>query len=128
MANKKKAKSCKQSTLNKIETKIYNILNKLNLQFKTQATIDKYNVDFLVENKYIIECYGDFWHCNPQKYPPHYFNKGKRKTAEEIWQRDTCRKQKLEEMGYEFLHIWESEINSNSKSISKKIKKYIKKC
>lgn len=126
MAKKKRSNTCKQSTLNKIETKIYDILTKLNVKFKTQATIDKYNVDFLVDDKYIIECYGDFWHCNPQRYSPSYFNKGKRKTAEEIWKRDNCRKEKFEELGYKFLHLWESEINDNVRLVSKKIKKYIR--
>lgn len=122
-----KPKSSNKSTLNNIETKIYNILNTLNFSIKTNAQIDKYNVDFLVNDKYIIEVYGDFWHCNPTKYSAEYFNRGKRKTAEEIWKRDECRKQLFESLGYTFLSLWESEINGNTKNVRNKIKKLISK-
>ena len=111
---------------NKIEQTVSSILSKLNLPFKEQVSVDKYTVDFLVDDKYIVECYGDFWHCNPQQYTSSYFNKGKRKTAEEIWQRDMERKKKFEEMGYKFLCLWESDIRKNPKIIKSKIKRYIK--
>jgi very-short-patch-repair endonuclease len=88
--------------------------------------LDKYTVDFLVDDKYIVECYGDFWHCNPQQYTSSYYNKGKRKTAQEIWQRDKERKEKFEEMGYKFLCIWESDIRKNPRIVKSKIKRYIK--
>jgi very-short-patch-repair endonuclease len=111
---------------NKIEQTVSSILSRLNLPFKEQVSVDKYTVDFLVDDKYIVECYGDFWHCNPQQYTSSYFNKGKRKTAEEIWQRDMERKKKFEEMGYKFLCLWESDIRKNPKIIKSKIKRYIK--
>lgn len=122
MARKKRFKSRKQSTLNKIETKVYNILKSLGVSFKVQTSVDRYNVDFLVEDKYIIECFGDFWHCNPQKYKPDFFNRGKKKTAEEIWQRDNCRKNTFEQLGYKFLNLWESELGGSCKSARKKIR------
>lgn len=116
----------KKSTLNHIETEVYNILKSLNVPFKAQATVGRYNVDFLVDDKYIIECYGDFWHCNPAKYSPEYYNRGKRKTAKEIWQRDSCRKETFEELGYKFIHLWESQINDNSKKVRTLLKRYLK--
>lgn len=111
---------------NKIEQTISSILTRLNLPFEEQVAVDKYTVDFLVDKKYIVECYGDFWHCNPQQYTSSYFNKGKKKTAEEIWQRDMERKKKFEEMGYKFLCIWESDIRRDPKIVKSKIKRYIK--
>lgn len=126
MSKKKRFKSCKQSTsLNNIETKIYEILKQFKVPFTVQATVDKYNVDFLIDNKYIVEVYGDFWHCNPEKYSAEYFNRGKKKTAKEIWQRDACRKQKFESQGFKFLHLWESEINKDMRSVRKKLKQLI---
>lgn len=113
-------------TTNKIEQTVSSILSRLNLPFKEQVSVDKYTVDFLVDDKYIVECYGDFWHCNPQQYTSSYFNKGKRKTAEEIWQRDMERKKRFEEMGYKFLCLWESDIRKDPKIIKSKIKRYIK--
>jgi len=121
---KHKKKSTQQ--LNKIETTVQNMLNALQVSYIPNAQVDKYSVDFLIEGKYIIECYGDFWHCNPTKYAPSYYNKGKKKTASDIWERDESRKNLFQSLGYKFLHLWESEINGNQKNVRKKIKKLIK--
>lgn len=111
---------------NTIENKVEVILQSLNVPYKPQATIDRYTVDFLVNEKYIVECYGDYWHCNPQHYTSSYFNKGKKKTAEEIWCRDQQRKEHFEKLGYKFLCLWEHEINDTPKIARSKIKKIIK--
>jgi len=118
-------KSDKQVT-NKIEQTVSTILSRLNLPFEEQVAVDKYTVDFLVDNKYIVECFGDFWHCNPQQYTSSYYNKGKKKTAEEIWKRDKERKETFEQLGYKFLCIWESDIRRDPKIVKSKIKRYIK--
>ena len=118
-------KSDKQVT-NKIEQTVSTILTRLNLPFEEQVVVDKYTVDFLVDNKYIVECFGDFWHCNPQQYTSSYYNKGKKKTAEEIWKRDKERKETFEQLGYKFLCIWESDIRRDPKIVKSKIKRYIK--
>lgn len=114
-----------RSSLNKIEQKVFDILKRLNVKFEAQIEIDKYNVDFLVNGKYIVECYGDFWHCNPQKYKPSYFNKGKKKTAQEIWARDLERKKRFEELGYSFMYLWETDINDHTKKVKSKLKRYL---
>ena len=110
---------------NTIEQKVATILESLNIPYEQQVTIDKYTVDFLVDKKYIVECYGDFWHCNPHQYTSSYFNKGKKKTAEEIWERDMKRKEQFEKMGYKFLCLWENEIKNNPKIVRSKIKRNI---
>jgi len=117
---------CNNKSLNKIESSVCNILTSLQVPFTTQTSVDKYNVDFLVDNKYIIECYGDFWHCNPNKYAPSYFNRGKKKTAAEVWERDHTRKMLFEEQGYKFLALWESDIAQHPKKVRMKIKKFLK--
>jgi len=117
--------SKKRSSLNKIEQQVYDILKRLDVKFEAQIEIDKYNVDFLVNGTYIIECYGDFWHCNPQKYKPSYFNKSKKKTAQEIWERDSERKKTFEQLGYKFIYLWESDIKDNIKKVKSKIKRYL---
>ena len=124
MSRRKNGK--KVSTPNTIETKVATILESLNVAFEQQVTIDRYTVDFLIDKKYIVECYGDFWHCNPHQYTSSYFNRGKKKTAEEIWERDIKRKEQFEKMGYKFLCLWESDIRNNPKIIRSKIKKNIR--
>ena len=115
----------KKDSLNKIEQKVFDLLKNLRVKFQTQVEIDKYNVDFLVNDKYIIECYGDFWHCNPQKYSPTYFNKGKRKTAKEIWDRDLERRKRFEELGYKFINLWECDIRDHVKKVKSKLRRYL---
>jgi len=112
--------------LNKIETSVYNILKDLKARFTLQVMIDRYNVDFLVDNKYIIECYGDFWHCNPQRYGPDYYNKSKKKTAKEIWARDKERQERFKSLGYEFLNIWEHDLRNNPKKVRKRVKNFLR--
>jgi very-short-patch-repair endonuclease len=125
MARKRK-QSKKVTTANTIESKVERILQSLNVSYQPQASIDKYTVDFLVNEKYIVECYGDYWHCNPHRYTSSYYNKGKKKTAEEIWQRDMERKAQFEKMGYKFLCLWENDINNHPKIVRSKIKQNIK--
>ena len=124
MSRRKNGK--KVSKVNTIETKVATILESMNVPFEQQVVIDRYTVDFLVDKKYIVECYGDFWHCNPHQYTSSYFNKGKKKTAEEIWERDTQRKEHFEKLGYKFLCLWESDIHNNPKVVRSKIKRNIK--
>ena len=124
MSRRKNGK--KVSKVNTIETKVATILESMNVPFEQQVAIDRYTVDFLVDKKYIVECYGDFWHCNPHQYTSSYFNKGKKKTAEEIWERDNQRKEQFQKMGYKFLCLWESDIRNNVKIVRSKIKKNIR--
>jgi len=99
MSRRKNGKKVSQS--NTIETKVATILESMN-------------------------CYGDFWHCNPHQYTSSYFNRGKKKTAEEIWERDNQRKEQFQKMGYKFLCLWESDIRENPKIVRSKIKKNIR--
>lgn len=122
---RRKKQAHKKSPLNHIEQKMLNLLNSMGFSFSPQVTIGEYNVDFLVNKKYIIECYGDYWHCNPAKYAPDYYNRGKKKTAKDIWARDEKRKRIFEEQGYKVLYFWESEINNDIKNIRSVLLRYI---
>ena len=124
MGRKKEVKK-EKSSLNAIEQKMVSVLHSMNLSYKSQATINNYNVDFLIDDKYIIECYGDYWHCNPSRYSADYYNRGKKKTASEIWKRDEQRKRDLEKLGYKVLYFWEHEINNNIKDIKATLKRYL---
>jgi len=119
----RRSKKGKVAQGNTIEQKVATILESMHIPYEQQVTIDKYTVDFLVDKKYIVECYGDFWHCNPHQYTSSYFNRGKKKTAEEMWERDMKRKEQFEKMGYKFLCLWESDIRNNPKIVRSKIKK-----
>ncbi len=109
----------------KIEAKVAQYLDCLGIKYKQNHRVGKYSVDFLVENKYIIECYGNFWHCNPRKYASDFYNRGLKCLAHEKWSKDANRQHVLEEMGYGFLVLWESEINKAPKSCKGKMKRLL---
>jgi very-short-patch-repair endonuclease len=125
MGRKKEVKKNK-SSLNAIEQSVMSLLHSMNLSYESQIRINNYTVDFLIDGKYIIECYGDYWHCNPSRYTADYYNRGKKKTAAEIWKRDEGRKRELEQLGYKVLYFWEHEINNNIKDIKAALKRYIR--
>jgi len=81
-------------------------------------------VDILIEDsKLVIECNGDFWHANPNKYKDKdifYTWEGK-KTAKDIWKHDKMRTSHIESFGYKVLVIWESDFNHNKQNIEKVI-------
>ena len=69
-----------------------------------------HSVDIYVPSeRKIVECYGDYWHCNPKKYNADYYNKMVKKTAQEIWDRDEMRLNQLHSFGYIVEVVWESD-------------------
>lgn len=79
------------------------------------AELEKYlpdvkkSVDIYIPSiKRVIECHGDYWHCNPSKCKSDYYNKVVHMTAEEIWKRDLDKKKLIESFGYEVIVVWEN--------------------
>lgn len=89
-----------RSKQSKIVTKpeliMYGILTALNYNFNYQVSIDKYIVDFLINNL-IIEVYGDYWHSDK------FLNGSKKKKDEE-------KILYLKDAGYSVAIIWESQL------------------
>jgi G:T-mismatch repair DNA endonuclease (very short patch repair protein) len=122
-----------------IEIKIQNFLKELKVGFFTHYYCKEIehsyqcdifipvqrSRDFFIKQPIIIECDGDYWHCNPNKYKKDYirFKTDKKfRTAQEVWDRDKLRTQELENKGYKVLRIWESDINNlNINQFSNKI-------
>jgi len=121
--NKKRLRTTASRT--KIEAKVARFLDDLKIDYKQNARVGKYSVDFLIGNEYIVECYGDYWHCSPQKYTSDYYSRGLKCLASARWERDDLRKSELESMGFKFLALWESDINGNSNYCKSKIKKHL---
>ena len=100
----------------KPELKIQGFLKELNIEFIKHSIISikhYYQCDiFIPALNLIIECDGDFFHCNPEKYSADFirFPKKETKTAKDIWERDKIRTEELKERGYKVLRIWGSEI------------------
>lgn len=82
-----------------------------------------YQGDIVIDSlDYIVEFNGTYWHCDPREYEAGYKNKRKNMLAEEIWEYDKNRLEKLRQKGYDVDVIWEKDYNSNKKQILTQIK------
>lgn len=67
---------------------------------------------YLPDYHTIIEYHGDYYHCNPRKYPanvPVKFPGGKVVLPKTIWKRDRNKESVARERGYNVLVFWETE-------------------
>lgn len=60
----------------------------------------------------IYEFYGDYFHGNPNKYPPDMINHKNKKTMGELYNNTLKRQKLIKEAGYNLIFIWESEWNN----------------
>jgi hypothetical protein len=81
--------------------------------------------DIVIDNN-IIECNGDYWHCNPNKFDKEYYHKHIHKKAFEIWEKDQIKKEELEKQGYNVLIIWEEDFFTNKEECINNLIKNIK--
>jgi len=103
------------------EVIIQNFLKQLGIEFFTHIYMKEiehsYQCDiFIPSTRTIIECDGDFIHCNPDRYSPDFirYPKYETKTAKDIWERDNARTKELLEKGYNVIRIWENKIKKMS--------------
>lgn len=73
----------------------------------------------------IIEVYGDYWHCSPEKFPPEYYNVQTKKTAKETWEKDLAKVKACIESGYEVMVVWENEYRRNKQETLERMKEWI---
>ena len=114
-----------------IEIKIQNLLKQLGIEFFTHQYIKDikhgYQCDIfipeqekegiIINQKTIIECDGDYWHCNLEKFPNP--NEWQLKQIE----KDKVRTKELEEKGYRVIRLWENKIkNMQIEDINNKLK------
>lgn len=89
---------------------------------KTNVQIKRYNVDVLFEDKnLIVEMFGDYWHMNPDVYPPDAINLYAKKTAKQIWDRDARKIETLRSIGYDVVVVWERDWRLKKELIMKEI-------
>ena len=101
----------------KFSIDIYNFLSKfynVEDEFYLRYDSGKYFIDScLTDYNIMVECNGDYWHCNPKIYDESYFHKKIRLTAKEIWDKDLVRKNRLNSLGYSVITLWEYDWNNN---------------
>ncbi|WP_063563057.1 hypothetical protein [Paenibacillus sp. O199] len=70
-----------------------------------------YFADFLIKDTNdIIEVYGDYWHCNPLRYP---YDSEKNEIQKKNIRRDKKRNAHLKHLGYNVYIIWERDALNN---------------
>jgi len=102
---------------NTIEVKMSVALDTLKLEYERFYPIKTYTADFYLKNfNLIIECFGDFWHANPNKYKADdvlNFPGTKGVKAKDLWEKDRVRLDTYKKMGYTTIVIWETEIKNS---------------
>ena len=108
----------KSGITSKKEKEIIQFLKEHNI-----PSIQSYRVDTKICDIYIpslnliIEYFGDYWHCNPNKYSEDYFNQKKGMSAKEIWDYDKRKIDLILSYGYNLEVIWENELKHDNKKI-----------
>ncbi len=98
-------------TISKFQKRIYDEVKKEYSDALLEAYLSDVNksvVIFVPSKKLIIECFGDYWHCNPNLYKPEYYHKNVKLTAKQIWDRDNERIECFKKLGYQIKIVWES--------------------
>jgi len=84
-------------------------LDSLNIN-KRQVRINNYKVDgYDPDTNTIYEFNGDYWHGNPIKYKENDINIISNKTFGELYLKTLEKENKLKELGYNIVSIWESD-------------------
>ena len=91
--------------MTKLESDVSKILiNDFDVTYFFEHKIEKWNVDFYLGNKKIIEAQGSAWH-----------------NSEKVIEKDRRKKKELEELGYSILYIHENDFYNNKENIKKEI-------
>lgn len=104
------------------EREIYEKLISLGYSVSRNVGVSRYNCDIVFNSSpFIIEYFGDFWHCNPNKWDAQQFNPRIKMTAEERWVLDKHKIECLETLGYKVLVVWEGDWKKRQLSVIKEI-------
>lgn len=105
----------------KIHVKVEELLNELNISYKSEDTRNLFEKDgysprpdIVIDSlKIVIEINGDYWHGNPMLYKSNDIicKWGGNVEVKDIWEHDKKRKEQVESFGYRVIVLWESFIN-----------------
>lgn len=101
--------------VSKPEKMIGMLLLKEGFNITTQYKIGRYFFDYKLNDcNILIEFNGDIFHANPEKYLSDDVIPLVKKTAKEIWDRDSAKIDLAKKRGYDTVILWESEIKNKS--------------
>jgi len=106
-----------------IELEVETFLKNNNFNFKKQVPINRMTIDFVVDDNIAIEVNGDFWHANPDIYgklkPLHKYH-------ERVMNKDSRKKQALEQSGYKVITVWENDLKTDKDECLKRLYQELK--
>jgi hypothetical protein len=92
-----------------IETVIIN----LGYEVISEYRLGRYSYDiYIPEINTIVEFHGTYWHLDPVIYDANFYDKSKKRTSKEQWERDDTKKSHAISNGYKFFTIWQREWES----------------
>ncbi len=99
------------------------ILTMLKIEYESQYTICGFNFDYyLPKYDLVIEVDGDFFHCNPKKYPKGPIYESQINTIKnDTIKNNICEKSN----GLRLLRFWEADIKNNLEWVIDEIRKHI---
>ena len=125
LKNTRRSGKIKAVNKSKKEVEICNDIKNMGYKVQSSYKVDTKICDlFIPKLNLIIEYFGDYWHCNPNKYSADYINVKKNLTAKEIWEYDTSKLELIKSYGYNIEVIWETELKLNKEILLNIIKKY----
>lgn len=115
----------------KFSRSVEDFLLKNKIKYKKEFIIKtnerKCFVDFLINDNLVIECFGDYWHCNPEKYDPNYYHNKIQNYAKNIWDDDKQRLNFIINNNYNVIVLWENDWNKDNnffENLKNNINKY----
>lgn len=76
---------------------------------------------YCAETNTVYEYHGDFWHGNPELYNQNAINGKSKKSFGELYKKTVLRDQKIRDLGYNLITIWDSEYNKKNEVKSKEL-------
>ena len=107
--------------ISKPELQVKQILDSLNIKYLHDCVLTKdykFRPDFNIQDKKIlIECHGDYWHANPEKYEQESLTNTQKINIE----KDLYKKEYYENLGYTLIIFWETDITNDIDYIKNEI-------
>lgn len=115
---KEKITRCLSLKETSIEIKMASILDNMNIKYEKQKSLKYWLFDFyLPDYKVYIECDGDYWHGNPDKYKE--FSQLQKQNIN----RDKVKNSYCKNHEINLIRFWENDINNNTKHVVEEIKR-----
>lgn len=108
----------------KVSLELIESLQSLGYDVTSEFFIDGRPFDIKIKNC-IIEFNGTYWHLDPRKYLPDYFDTSRKVYARDVWECDRIKTQLAEDNGYKVFIVWQSDWKNNKQEVIESVKRFI---